>query len=135
MNPIFGNFVTYEDREDETNFLPKTAASQDATIDIKYEDRILVDGCWDPGTNKSNYNLMTGTDAENFPYHETVMQALSEDSSGTVAQDDWTNASWETSKRLFMRKSAWNTLSHQEKELVLETWVVHISEQDIEISD
>lgn len=129
MNPISGNFVTYEGREDETNFLPKTAASQDATIDIKYKDRILVDGCWDPGT----YNLMTGTDAEHFPYHETVMKALSEDSPGTVGHDNWTNASWTTSKRLFMRKSAWNTLNNQEKELVLETWVVHISEQDIEI--
>ena len=148
MNPVLGNFVTYEDREDDTNFLPKTATSAADTIDIKYEDRILLQGCWNPETKFTmgngygasvgdtvtwNYNLMTGTDAEHFPYHDTIMQALSEDSPGTVGHDDWTNASWTTSKRLFMQKSAWVSLNNQEKELVLETWVVHISEKDIEL--
>jgi len=113
----FGNYILEDDIDEHFDFIKDNNIIEH----IKYEDRILL-------FNNGSYNLMTGTNCEHFNSDHSPYKATKYDRTNFIYHDNWTNASWKTSNRLFTEKKIWDSISKNEKnQIEKQGWKIHIA--------
>ncbi|GAG87920.1 unnamed protein product, partial [marine sediment metagenome] len=92
----YGNYILEDEGDEHFDFMKDNKE----ILYINYEDRILLFDVID----NAAYNMMTGSNCEHFECNESPSKATSEDFPGNILNDNWTNKSWKTSNKLFIKK-------------------------------